>query len=91
MPKIEYVPNFAVEVNTFDLTALGLGEISIQHPKDIYHITIDLEGGVYGFQYEPVKSGDYYHPQPGTVWYYLGSILVDDQTPELTQTHLITL
>lgn len=92
---MNFVPNpdLAFELVELDLSSFYEREVkfNINQPTNVQHIVLDSSHTLIGFNSKPIKSGNYYHPQPGTDFIVLGQIFDKDNNtlPLLTTSYLL--
>lgn len=92
---MNFVPNpeLVFEFVELDLSSFYEIEVifNINQPSDVKYIVLDSSHTLIGFNYQPIKSGNFYHPQPGSDFIILGQIFDKDNNtlPLLATSHLL--
>jgi len=92
---MNFVPNpdLAISLVELDLSSFYQTEVkfNINQPNNVEYVVLDSSHTLIGFTHQPIKSGKFYHPQPGTDFIILGQIYDQDNKtlPLLTTSHLL--
>lgn len=91
---MQFIPDsyfLTVEVDV-DLSHIYKGfQLKIQQPIDVKFLVLDTSNTLIGYEQEPIKVGNYYHPQPGSDFVILGQLFDNDGTvlPLLEKQYLL--